>query len=494
MRKLDELLADLVDDRARRACGETRVSGVFDDSRHVAAGGLFVAIEGAAVDGRCFIQDALRRGATAVLGANLPPVSPPAVAIECAAPRRVLAQLAWRWYDLDQHARSTLQLVGVTGTNGKSTVAHLTRAILRAAERRCALLGTVEYDTCDGVLPAKLTTPGPLDIGRLLRRAVDAGATAAVLEVSSHALALDRTYGLPFRVGAFTNLTQDHLDFHGSMESYAAAKALLFEQLDNRAAAVVNGDDAWADRMLRDCGARRLTFGFDDRADIAGRVLATRVDGVSFELKCEQERATLRTRLIGRHNVANALAATGIATALGVKWEAIVAGLEAVEPVRGRLERIDGVEPLSVFIDFAHTPDALDSVCRVLKPLARGRLIVVFGCGGDRDKTKRPLMGQAAARFADVLLLTSDNPRSEDPQSIANDVLGGLEDADRRKTVVEHDRRTAIKLALAAAEPDDIVLVAGKGHERYQIVGAERLPFDDARVVREVVAATPAEV
>jgi len=486
-RPLETLLAGIVDETLPAAARACVVTGVFDDSRMVQPGGIFVAIRGTQADGRQFVGDALRRGASVVIGEDLGPADD-ALVINVDDARATLARLAARWYGLDAPPSEDFYLLGVTGTNGKTTTAHMTHAILRAGGLRCGMLGTVQYDLYGSSLPAGITTPGPLELAQHLRRCLDAGGQAAVLEVSSHALAQRRTEGVRFAAAAFTNLTQDHLDYHGTFEAYCEAKARLFAQLDRSAVAVMNGDDRHCQAMLRGCQARVVTYALDRDADITASITRDTIAGTLYRLHLDGAELVLENALVGRHNVYNAMAAAGLASALGVPSEAIERGLSSIRNIPGRLQRVPCLRGVEVLVDYAHTEDALRNVARVLKPLARRRLIIVFGCGGDRDRTKRPLMAQAAAEFADALIVTSDNPRTEDPQRIIDDILQGLDDAARRRVVVEPDRRCAIQAALGGAADGDMVLIAGKGHENYQIVGRERRHFDDVEVAIQAAA------
>jgi UDP-N-acetylmuramoyl-L-alanyl-D-glutamate--2,6-diaminopimelate ligase len=491
-KKLGALLGGIVDRALSAAEGERSVTGLFDDSRRVQPGGIFVAIRGTEADGRQFVGDALQRGAGVLIGEDLEPAEQ-ALVINVDDARATLARLAARWHGLDTPGARQLRLLGITGTNGKTTAAHMTHAILRAAGLRCGMLGTVQYDLCKRSVTAGMTTPGPLELAECLRQCLDAGGQAAVMEVSSHALAQRRTDGLRFSVAAFTNLTQDHLDYHGTIEAYRAAKRRLFSQLDETALAVVNRDDAHHEALLRGCRARVVTYALDSDADITATIIRDTIGGTLYRLHVEGADLVLENALVGRHNVYNALAAAGLARALGTSIEAIERGLSSVRNIPGRLQRVPCLRNVEVFVDYAHTDDALRNVGRVLKPLTRGRLIVVFGCGGDRDRMKRPLMARAAAEFGDVLVVTSDNPRSEDPQQIIADILEGFDAAAHRRVQVEPDRRTAIHAALAGAAEGDVVLIAGKGHEDYQLVGRQRLHFDDVEVAIQAAAGLNAQ-
>lgn len=481
---LGPLLAGIVQQTLPATQREHVVSGVFDDSRLVRPGGVFVAIRGTAVDGRRFVGDARERGAAVLIGEGLEPVRG-ALTINVDDARDTLARLAARWWGLDTPLARRLRLLGITGTNGKTTTAHMTRAILQAGGWRCGMLGTVQYDLCTESVAAGMTTPAPLELAGYLRECLDSQAEAAVLEVSSHALDQRRTDGLRFTAAAFTNLTQDHLDYHGTFEAYREAKARLFARLNDSAVAVVNADDPEHEALLRDCRARVVTYALERPADLSASILDKTIHGTRYRACLGGTELVLENALPGRHNVYNALAAAGLAVAVGMPLEAIERGLRSVGDIPGRLERVSGLTGLDVFVDYAHTPDALRTTAKVLKSLARGRLIVVFGCGGDRDRTKRPLMGRAAAEFGDLLVVTSDNPRSEDPEEIIEDILTGFDENTRGRVMIEPDRRNAIHAALAQAAPGDTVLIAGKGHEHYQVVGTELRPFDDVEVTRE---------
>jgi UDP-N-acetylmuramoyl-L-alanyl-D-glutamate--2,6-diaminopimelate ligase len=486
-RPLGELLAGILDLPLSAAQRGLAVTGVCDDSRRVRPGNIFVAIRGTQADGRGFVGDAVGRGAAVLVGEDLAPIGD-ALVISVSDARAALARLAARWYGLDGPSASHVRLVGLTGTNGKTTTAYMTQAILQAGGLRCGLLGTVQYDVCSRALAARMTTPGPLELARYVRQSVDAGAQAAVIEVSSHALDQRRTDGLRFSAAAFTNLTQDHLDYHGTFEAYRETKARLFAQLDETAVAVVNRDDPNWQTLVRHCAARVVTYALDQDADVTAALTRDTIGGTSYRLRVAGAELELENALVGQHNVYNAMAAAGLASALGMPAEAIERGLSSLREIPGRLQRVACRDDVEVFVDYAHTDDALRNVARVLKPLARRRLIIVFGCGGDRDRAKRPLMARAAAKFGDAVIVTSDNPRSEDPQTIIDDILEGFDEEARRRVLVEPDRRNAIQAALAGAAAGDVVLISGKGHEDYQLVGGERLHFDDVEVARQVAA------
>jgi UDP-N-acetylmuramoyl-L-alanyl-D-glutamate--2,6-diaminopimelate ligase len=487
-RTLGDLLRGLAPPETLANAAELPVTGVYDDSRRVQPGSVFVAVRGSSADGRRFIGDALARGAVAVVGEALEPAGP-ALTVRVSDARAALSALALRWYGLAPDGCGGLKLAGITGTNGKSTAAFMTRAILRAAGLKCGMLGTVHYDLCGRSVTAPMTTPGALELAAYLRECADAGATAAVMEVSSHALDQKRTDGLRFAAAAFTNLTGDHLDYHGTFENYRAAKVRLFAGLAADAVALVNRDDPGPAAMLRDCRARVVTYALERDADITARISRSTSQGTYYRLRIAGRELVLENAIVGRHNVYNAMTAAGLAQALGVGPDAIAAGLLSVRNIPGRLQRVPAESPADVFVDYAHTDDALRNVLSVLRPLTQRRLIVVFGCGGDRDRTKRPRMAQAVAEFADAILVTSDNPRTEDPRAIITEILAGFGAEVRRRVVVEPDRAGAIRAALAAASAGDVVLLAGKGHENYQILGPHRIHFDDVEVAIQAAAA-----
>ncbi len=485
MRKLRELLSGLASEEMLEEAGGWPVSGVYDDSRRVRSDGIFVAVKGTNVDGRRFIGNAIKRGATVIIGEDLPSAEG-ALVVNVPDARAALATLALRWYDLAADGTGGLKLAGITGTNGKSTTAFMTRAILHAAGLRCAMLGTVYYDLCGRNVASGITTPGVLELAAHLRECADGGAQAAVLEISSHALDQKRTDGLRLAAAAFTNLSGDHLDYHGTFENYRAAKTRLFAGLDPDAVAVVNRDDPNHEVMIRACPARVVTYAIEREADIRATISGGTSRGTVYHMRLEGRELVLENALVGRYNVYNALAAAGLARALGAEPDSITAGLASVRNIPGRLQRVPCVCPADVFVDYAHTDDALRNVLGVLRPLTRRQLIVVFGCGGDRDRTKRPRMARAAADFADAIFVTSDNPRTEDPLKIIDGILGGFDPDARRRVTIEPDRASAIGAALAAASAGDVVLIAGKGHENYQIVGQRRIHFDDVETAIQV--------
>jgi UDP-N-acetylmuramyl-tripeptide synthetase len=450
--------------------GDPEIAEVRDDSRQVGAGDLFVAVRGQTVDGHAFVAAAAEKGARAVVVERPVEFAGAQVIVPSAA--KALGLIAANRFGRPAEA---LTMLGVTGTNGKTTTNFLAEAIARAAGGKPGVIGTVVYRWGDVSKPAPYTTPTPLELHATLAEMRAAGCTHAAMECSSHALALDRLEGVKFRVAAFTNLTQDHLDLHGTMEAYRDAKARLFaEHLDGTA--VILMDHPYGEFMANAARGRVLRVATDGKADVAVVRWEGDVSGIRAEFATPVGKVELRSALIGRFNLENLAVAVGIGAALELAPEKISAALDGVRGVPGRMERVGSAD---VFVDYAHTPDALERVMAAARPLTKGRLIVVFGCGGDRDKTKRPIMGRAVAREADLPVVTSDNPRTEEPQSILDMITAGVREVRRDGFLVEIDRRKAIRLALAEACPGDVVVIAGKGHEDYQIVGKTKHHFDD---------------
>ncbi|MEW6541456.1 MAG: UDP-N-acetylmuramoyl-L-alanyl-D-glutamate--2,6-diaminopimelate ligase [Bacillota bacterium] len=462
------------------------VSGIAYDSRQVQPGFMFAAIDGLVTDGHRFVPDAVARGAAAVLLQQRVPVPEGVAWAVVPDTRKGLALAAGRFYGDPGRA---LRLVGVTGTNGKTTTTHLITALFRARRPGVGLIGTIENRIGDEVLPVRHTTPESLDLQRLLRRMVDAGVTDVVMEVSSHALSLSRVHGLSFEAGVFTNLTQDHLDFHAGFEDYFAAKTQLFTGLGEAAAAVINRDDPYGIRLLDLTRGRPITYAVHEAADVRASGVRPVAGGVEFLLESAWGSAPVALRLSGLFNVYNALAAACVGLDRGFAPEEIAGVLEKVQGVPGRFERVDQGQEYTVIVDYAHTPDGLENVLRAAREIAPGRLISVFGCGGDRDRAKRPLMGAISARGADYSVLTSDNPRTEDPLTIIADVEEGYRRVRPDGYAVVPDRREAMRHAFEKARAGDVVVIAGKGHEDYQIVGTKRLEFDDRREAAGILAA-----
>lgn len=467
--------------------GNPLVTGIEYDSRRVRPGDVFVAMKGESSDGNRFIDQAIGAGAVAVITDS--ERTPANVAwARVAHGRRALATASANFY---RGPAEKLAVTGITGTNGKSTTASLAESILESADRRTVLVGTIEYHVAGKIRPAPHTTPESLDLQRLFRDAVDAGATEAVMEVSSHALAQERTFGLLFDVAVFTNLTRDHLDYHRTMGEYFAAKKILFEGCGARPprVSVLNADDEYGRELIAFCkqhGSEVITYGIS-KADFHSAKLEITPRGTCFQMITPDDAIPVNSRLIGRVNVYNILAAGAAAYARGCSAEAIAAGIAHLARVPGRFERVDCGQPFTVVVDYAHTDDALrnlTSLAREFVKSSSGRVITLFGCGGNRDRAKRPLMGEAAGRGSDFVVLTSDNPRSEDPLAIINDAVVGLQRTGT-KYVVEPDRRPAIRIALEHARSGDIVLLAGKGHEKEQVLATGPVPFDDLQVAAE---------
>jgi UDP-N-acetylmuramoyl-L-alanyl-D-glutamate--2,6-diaminopimelate ligase len=467
------------------AHSQIRVEGLEYDSRRVQPGFLFFAFPGSRTDGRRFAQDAVQRGAVAVASESPGPEGFAAPWIQVEHGRQALALASGTFY---HHPDERVALTGITGTNGKTTTSFLIDSILRAAGKTTALVGTIEYHLAGRVLPAINTTPESLDVNRLLAELEQAGGTHATLEVSSHALALGRIYGLRFHTAIFTNLTRDHLDFHGAMEDYFAAKQILFSGAGAAPPcwAVLNRDDEWCRRLTLSPPTQVLWYGLGPGTQVRARHISSNLQGLRFEVHSRKLRFTVESPLLGRINVYNILAACAVALTYGTPPETIAAGVAQCPAVPGRFERIDEGQPFTVVVDYAHTDDALRNTLAVARGLDPQRVITLFGCGGDRDRTKRPLMGQVAAENSDFVVLTSDNPRSEDPLAIMNDALVGIRRTDVAH-VVEPDRAAAIDRALKEARPGDIVVLAGKGHETYQVLKDKTIHFDDREVARSVL-------
>jgi UDP-N-acetylmuramoyl-L-alanyl-D-glutamate--2,6-diaminopimelate ligase len=467
---------------------EARVEGLEYDSRRAGAGFLFFAFPGARTDGRRFAQAALDRGAAAVASDSPPPEGLGGRWIQVSHGRQALSLAARNFYHKPDER---LGLTGITGTNGKTTTGYLVDSVLRAAGRTTALIGTIEYHLAGRVLPAVNTTPESLDLVRLfaeLEAAGGANATNATMEVSSHALELGRVYGLHFHTAVFTNLTRDHLDFHHTMDAYFAAKQKLFAGAGGPppAFAVLNRDDASARRFELDARTRVLWYGLGPDPDLRARHISSGFQGLRFDVQYGKLRFEVASKLIGKINVYNILAACGAGLSYGLEPQTIARGIAALEAVPGRFERVDEGQPFVVVVDYAHTDDALRNTIAVARSLDPKRVITLFGCGGDRDRSKRPLMGQAAAEASDFVVLTSDNPRSEDPLAIMNDALVGIRRVDVPHAI-EPDRASAIARAFEEAREGDIVILAGKGHESYQVLKDKTIPFDDRVVAREVL-------
>ena len=473
---------------ASPAAAAGAVTGIAYDSRAVARGQVFVALKGQKADGAAFVRPAIERGASAIVAEQPPPdgVTVPWAVVTDA--RLALAVLALTFH---RDPSREMRVIGITGTNGKTTTAYLLAAMFEAAGVRCGILGTVAYRIGDEVREATRTTPEAPDVQALLREMVDQHCGVCAMEVSSHALSLRRVDGITFSAGIFTNLTRDHLDFHADMDDYFRAKRRLFEMLPDDAPSLLNVDDPRGPSLV-DAGGRAVTYAINRPADVTPGPLSFSLQGLSFDVRTPRGTLHVQSKLVGRPNVYNILAAVSTATALDVTFDAIERGLKTLDGVPGRFQVVsDARDEVTVVVDYAHTDDALRNLLETARPLATGRLITVFGCGGDRDRTKRPLMGAVAGRLSDLIVITSDNPRSEDPGRIIDEVQRGItpdtrrDSAQRLLTIV--DRRAAVTKAIELANPGDVVLVAGKGHEKYQVIGDRVLPFDDVAVAREAL-------
>jgi UDP-N-acetylmuramoyl-L-alanyl-D-glutamate--2,6-diaminopimelate ligase len=472
---------------------DRNVESIAYDSRRVQRNGLFVALRGEKTDGHQFIDQAIERGASVIV-TEREEKQPRVTSLVVENTRTALADLAAVFYGFPA---TRLKMAAVTGTNGKTTTTFLIKHICEKAGLRCGLIGTVRYEIGERVLPAIRTTPESLDLQELLAQIANAGCRAAAMEVSSHALAQERTRGLEWDVAVFTNLTQDHLDFHGTMENYFESKAKLFTELaqqkkKQKPVAIINIDDRYGGQLLGkiDKNISMITFGMGARADFRASNYRTEFGGTSYQLDARGKSYLVRVPLIGRFNVANSLGALAAANALGLSLREAILSLGKSPQVPGRLEAVPAKRQFQVFVDYAHTPDALLNVLKTLRELAPARLIVVFGCGGDRDRQKRPLMAEAVDRNADLAIITSDNPRKEDPNAIIAEVEKGFRSDHYEKIP---DRAEAIKRAIELAQPRDIVLIAGKGHENYQEFADHTVPFDDMQVARRALEDHPVE-
>ena len=474
--KLKDLLREVTPTRMDGP-GEADISGVCYDSRKAAPGCLFVAVRGFRSDGHAYIPAALERGAAALLVEEMPGDLPEHVTcVQVDDTRAALARVAAAWYG---HPERELKLIGVTGTNGKTTVTHLVRHILEKNGQKCGLIGTNGVYFGDVCRESARTTPESLELYGLLREMADSGCAWAAMEVSSHSLALQRVLGLRFDAAAFTNLTQDHLDFHGDMEHYYRTKALLFDRCDT---AVINLDDSWGQRLAEEKTCPRITLSARrDEADLVAKNSRLQPDGIQAVVVRDCDIARLRLGIPGMFSVYNALTAAGCCLALGLSLEQVCAALTDAPGIKGRAEIVPTGRDFTVMIDYSHTPDSMENILRTVRGYARGRVIGLFGAGGDRDHAKRPIMGRVGAEGCDLCIVTSDNPRSEDPEVIIRDILSGMDSKARTKVIP--DRREAIAWAVKNARKDDIIVLMGKGQETYQEVKGQKLHLDEREEV-----------
>lgn len=470
----------------------TKISGMEIDSRKVKSGDLFICLPGFTVDGHDYAAQAIQKGATAlVVERQLELDIPQLIVSSC---RHAMAVLSDHFFE---YPSRTLNMIGITGTNGKTTTSYLIERIMNDAHINTGLIGTIEMRYNGTATPMPRTTPEALELQRLLHEMVQADVKSCVMEVSSHALEQGRVKGTDYRTAIFTNISQDHLDYHETMEEYIAAKGLFFARLGNRYEidpakrkyAVLNNDDPAAEYFRKITAADVITYGVDHPADVHASQIRITSQGTTFQVDTFKGNTEITLQMVGKFNVYNVLAAITAALIENIPLEHIKSSLEQIAGVDGRVESVDGGQPFAVIVDYAHTPDGLKNVLRTINEFAEGNIITVFGCGGDRDRSKRPLMGQIAAKYSDYVLITSDNPRTEEPATILEDIQKGLEEqqiaTDKYESIV--DRRQAIEKAVEMAKPGDVVLIAGKGHETYQIIGQQTLDFDDRLVAKEAI-------
>lgn len=476
-------LLEVVEVRAAGGDPMIALKGIAYDSRQVERGFLFVAIKGFKADGHEYIKQAVEQGAAAVVVEREVDLPPGTAWAQVNDTRRALALLSARFFG---NPSSRMKMIGVTGTNGKTTITNLVAAVLKAAGQKVGLIGTIHNRIGDRILPVKHTTPESTDLQKLFYDMTVEEVNACVMEVSSHALALHRVEGCEFDVAVFTNLTQDHLDLHQDMEKYLESKLKLFSGLAAPGAergakyAVINADDIYAARFKEAAGGTVYTYGVKGPADVWAEDIRVNARGVNFTVDGKWGRCPLNLKITGLFNVYNALAAFTASAAMGVPTAIIKDALENTRGVPGRFELVDSGQDFAVIVDYAHTPDGLENILKTARQISRGCLITVFGCGGDRDRTKRPLMGEIAARYSDYAVITSDNPRTEDPLKIIAEIEAGVSQAAKKDSYIkEPDRRKAIRLAVGMARRGDVVILAGKGHEDYQIIGTQKFPFDD---------------
>ena len=462
---------------------ETEVGSVTNDSRAVKRDGMFVAFRGYAADGYAFIDEAVAKGARAIVAEKDFKAPANVVKLIVEDTRAVFPVIADNFYG---HPSEKLKVIGVTGTNGKTTITYIIESILRSAGEEPAVIGTISYRLAGKVVPAKNTTPGPLDLASMLAEAVRSAGRYAVMEVSSHALDQHRVDSIAFDAAIFTNITPEHLDYHKTLEEYFGAKVKIFGRLKKGGAGILNIDDDKVAALKASIKNRVITYGMKASADISVKNIRLSIDNSKFDVTTPKGSFSVSTSLIGRYNVSNILAAVAACDFIGIDRKAIKSGIEAMTFVPGRFEPVQCAQAFKIFVDFAHTEGALYNTLSVLREVSKAKVITVFGCGGDRDRNKRPLMGKAACKLSEHVIITSDNPRSEEPADIVDEIVSGVR-GNFSNYEVEIDRRKAIEKALDLAEVGSIVIIAGKGHENYQIIKDKVLPFDDREVVREIL-------
>ncbi len=462
---------------------DIEISGVQYDSRKVTPNSLFVCIDGFKTDGHLFALPAITNGATAVLVEKIIDVPNGVVMILTSNTRQALAKLARNYYG---KPADSLKVIGVTGTNGKTTTTHLIKAILEESGKKTAILGTLYAKIGEIEMDLGRTTPEALEIEEFMSLCRREGAEYLVMEVSSHALDLHRVDEIPFHAAVYTNLTQDHLDYHQDMDHYLQSKLKLFKMLDGQdSISIINADDHYAAYFIEATSKKNITYGVDRPADVHAHDLQFNLKGSSFEFGYQEKKISINMQLIGRFSVYNALAAITWGLAEGVETKLIKKAIEKVSGVPGRFEQVPSDQDFTVIVDYAHTPDGLENILRTSRQIVENRLITVFGCGGDRDRTKRPIMGQMAARYSDFCIVTSDNPRSEEPEAIIADIIPGLDLVENSRYAIIVDRREAIRHAINFGKKGDLIIIAGKGHETYQLVKDKVLDFDDRKVAAE---------
>ncbi len=470
----------------------TEITGIQLDSRQVLPGDLFIALRGTKVDAHRFVKQAVASGAAAVMveeSVDLPEVP----VIQVPDTRRAMAVVAANFYGCPT---KELKLIGVTGTNGKTTTTYLIEQLLQYKGASAGVIGTIQTKIKGKTIPAKNTTPEAVELQKTFRMMQDEGCEYSVIEVSSHALDMGRTRGCQFHIGVFTNLTQDHLDYHGTMEKYREAKSLLFSQLgnaydgelQNNPFAIFNADDKASGYFMKRTAAQVLTYGIDQPADVRAENIKFSSSGTSFMLKTFWGKVPVKTRLVGKFNVYNVLAAVSVALVEGMDLHQIRSGLAELKGVAGRFEPVEMGQSFNVLVDYAHTPDSLENVLKTIREFAKRRVICLVGCGGDRDRSKRPIMADIAVKYSDHAIFTSDNPRTEDPMEILEDMLTGVASCRQERYTVICNRRQAIHEAVKKAEPEDVILIAGKGHETYQEINGVRHHFDDREAARDAIA------
>ncbi len=482
---------------------ELEIRGLAYDSRLVGPGYLFVALKGRTLDGNVFMKDAVQHGAVALVADKFQGFDGETAMVRVRDAREALSALSVKFYN---EPYKDINLTGITGTNGKTTTSYLLEAILLAAGKRPGIIGTINYRLPGQTLDAPVTTPESLDLMRILRNMADGGVTDVVMEVSSHALDQGRVRDCPFRTAIFTNFSRDHLDYHRSMEAYFETKSLLFQNLKkwgpgNITRAVINSDDPKAKELTSLIKVPVVTYGLERDCDVSAEDIRMTRAGLTAKLICPAGKAEIKSRLIGDFNIYNILAAAAAALCMDLNLKQIVSGIEGLKGVPGRLELVKNSRSLAIVVDYAHTPDALLKALKAVKPLVKGRLITLFGCGGDRDKGKRREMGRVAGEHSDLLIITSDNPRTEEPSVIASQIEKGVGDSGLKKLlnvpgndlagsgyILDLDRRNAIRTAVSVADKKDLILIAGKGHEDYQIIGKDRRNFDDRKVAAEAAS------